>query len=90
MGIRRGELEGALAPRHPTPPPLLAGKIFDFLWENSMFLGVFWANSMSPPGLPGKKSADAHGHNACIEVSYNSTSVHNRSQTLFLPNFGNF
>jgi len=54
MGVPRGGLEGAIAP----PLPGWLAKIvffFTFLEENSMFLGVFEANSMFlPSGIPRK------------------------------------
>jgi len=64
MGVRRGGQEGALT--LPWPTKIVC--FLHFVEENSIFLGVFWANSMflPPPWKilpsPGKKSADAHAH----------------------------
>jgi hypothetical protein len=63
MGVRRGGQEGALD-RPPWPTKIVC--FLHFFDENSIFLGVFWANSMFLPPWkilpsPGKKSADAHG-----------------------------
>jgi len=63
MGVRRGGQEGAL-----TPLADQNSMFFDFLEENSMFLGFFrQIVCFGPPWKilpsPGKKYADAHGTN---------------------------